>query len=345
MEPSRQFGWEGFFLFRGMLDVQHGITDIEGIEVGHHTDLVHGTGCTALLCRQGAVGGVDVRGGAPGTRETDLLRPSNQVQQLHAVLLTGGSAFGLAAADGVMGYLEAHRIGFAVGANVVPIVPAAVLFDLNLIGGEVRPGPEEGRRACEVASSGEVQQGTAGAGTGATVGKARGMERAVKGGIGTASIALSGGVVVAALVAVNAYGGVVDHRTGEIVAGPRCEPRPGFHDTNKLLLEGRDGARGIAAGENTTIGVVATNATLNKAQADHLARVSHDGLALTVRPCHTPRDGDTMFAMGTCTSPETPDLTKLGAAAVEATAQAILNAVLSATGLGGVPSVSEWRCG
>ena len=228
---------------------------------------------------------------------------------------------------------------------MVPIVPAAVLFDLNLIGGEVRPGPEEGRRACEAASSGAVQQGTAGAGTGATVGKARGMERAVKGGIGTASIALSGGVVVAALVAVNAYGGVVDHRTGEIVAGPRCEPRPGFHDTNKLLLEGRDGARGIAAGENTTIGVVATNATLNKAQADHLARVSHDGLALTVRPCHTPRDGDTMFAMGTCTSPETPDLTKLGAAAVEATAQAILNAVLSATGLGGVPSVSEWRGG
>ena len=267
MKPSRPvYDRAGFLLFRGMLKVQNVITDIDGIEVGHHTDLAHGTGCTVVLCRHGAVGGVDVRGGAPGTRETDLLRPSNQVQRLHAVLLTGGSAFGLAAADGVMSYLEAHRIGFAVGANVVPIVPAAVLFDLNLIGGEVRPSPGEGRRACEVACSGEVQQGTAGAGTGATVGKARGMERAVKGGIGTASIALSGGVVVAALVAVNAYGGVVDHRTGEIVAGPRCEPRPGFHDTNKLLLEGRDGARGIAAGENTTIGVVATNATLNKAK-------------------------------------------------------------------------------
>ena len=325
--------------------MHNAITDIDGIEVGHHTDLAHGTGCTVVLCRQGAIGGVDVRGGSPGTRETDLLHPSNQVQQLQAILLTGGSAYGLAAADGVMRYLEEQGIGYPVGANVVPIVPAAVLFDLNIGTGSVRPGPDDGFRACLDATSSVTLQGTAGAGTGATVGKALGLERATKGGIGTASIALSGGVLVAALVAVNAYGGVVDHRTGQVVAGPRCETGSGFHDSTELLIDGLSASPSSQLGENTSIGVVATNASLSKAQANHLARVSHDGLALTIRPCHTPRDGDTMFAMATCANQQTPDLTQLGAAAVEATAQAVLKGVLSATGLGDIPAAGEWRNG
>ena len=335
--------WDGLLAFCGAMKLNNGITDIDGIEVGHHTDLAHGTGCTVVLCRQGAVGGVDVRGGAPGTRETDLLHPSNQVQQLHAILLTGGSAYGLAAANGVMDYLEEQGVGYPVGPNVVPIVPAAVLFDLNLLDSHVRPGPDDGLQACRSATSHASLQGTVGTGTGATVGKALGMNNATKGGIGSASIALPGGIMVAALVAVNAYGGVTDHRTGQIIAGPRCEVGPGFHDTNNLLLEGRVNSHRAVVGENTSIGVVATNATLNKPQANHLARVSHDGLALTIRPCHTPRDGDTMFAMGTGTNQGAVDLTQLGAAAVEATAQAVLNAVLAATGLGGVPSAKEWR--
>ena len=322
--------------------MHNAITDIDGIEVGHHTDLAHGTGCTVVLCREGAIGGVDVRGGAPGTRETDLLHPSNQVQQLQAILLTGGSAYGLAAADGVMRYLEEQGIGYPVGANVVPIVPAAVLFDLNVKTGSVRPGAEDGFRACQDATSGAVLQGTAGAGTGATVGKALGLERATKGGIGTASVALPGGILVAALVAVNAYGGVVDHRTGQIVAGPRCETGNGFHDSNALLINGKSASRSALPGANTSIGVVATNANLSKAQANHLARISHDGLALTIRPCHTPRDGDTMFAIATCANQGTPDLTQLGAAAVEATARAVLNGVLAATGLDDIPAAREW---
>ena len=323
--------------------MHNGITDIDGIEVGHYTDIAHGTGCTVVLCKQGAVGGVDVRGGAPGTRETNLLHPSNQVQHLHAALLTGGSAYGLAAADGVMAYMESHGIGFPVGANVVPIVPGAVLFDLNLIDGAMRPDRDDGVLACESASSGPVTQGTVGAGTGATVGKALGMARAVKGGIGTASVNLPEGLVVAALVAVNAYGSVVHPGTGEIVAGPRDEQNGQFHDASRLILTGEYGSAGASTGENTTIGVVATNATLTKAESNYLACISHDGLALTIRPCHTPRDGDTMFAMATCSHPATPDLTQLGAAAVEATAQAVLNAVQGATGLGGVPSAKEWR--
>ena len=323
--------------------MQKGITDIDGIEVGHYTDLTHGTGCTVVMCRQGAVGGVDVRGGAPGTRETDLLHPSNSVHQLHAILLTGGSAFGLAVADGIMAYLEAHGIGFPVGDHVVPIVPAAVLFDLNLLNGGVRPGWEEGQLACEAATTGTVPQGTVGAGTGATVGKVLGMGQATKGGIGTASITLSDGAIVAALVAVNAYGGVIDHHTGELVAGPRKQEERRFHDTTQLLIEGQHNTHGASAGENTSIGVVATNATLTKEQTNHLARMSHDGLALSIRPCHTPRDGDTLFAMATCATQGPTDLTQLGAAAVEVTAQAVLNGVSAATSLGGVPSAKEWR--
>ena len=316
------------------------ITDVEGIEVGHYTDRDAATGCTVVMCRKGAVAGGDVRGGAPGTRETDLLRPENLVDKVHAVLLSGGSAFGLNASVGVMRYLDELGIGLKVGPAVVPIVPAAILFDLNLVTGKVRPGPEEGYKACQACSGSTVEEGCVGAGTGATVAKALGMERAVKGGIGTASLTLQGGVVVGAIVAVNAYGGVVDHRTGKVIAGPRKGDAQGFHDPVELLIKGGDKGRDEPAA-NTTIGVVATNATLAKEQTTYLSRVGHDGLALTIRPCHTIRDGDTIFALATGEIPDAPDLTTLGAAAVEVVARAVLRAVQRADGLGGVPSLKE----
>ena len=320
------------------------ITDVQGIEIGHYTDRAAATGCTVVVCREGAVAGVDVRGGGPGTRETDLLRPGNLVERAHAVLLSGGSAFGLDASAGVMRYLEERGIGFKLGHAIVPIVPAAILYDLNLITHEVRPGPEEGYRACLVCSSGAVEEGSVGAGTGATVGKSLGMARAVKGGIGTASLELPGGIVVGAIVAVNAYGGVVDHRTGMVVAGPRRENGSGFHDPVELLIRS-DGEGQGSPTFNTTIGVVATNASLTKDQAHYLARVSHDGLALTVRPCHTIRDGDTIFALATGVDSATPDLTRLGAAAVEVVAQSVMRAVRMADGLGGVPSLRDLKNG
>ncbi len=316
------------------------ITDVTGIEVGHYTDKSSATGCTVVLYREGAVTGVDVRGGAPGTRETDLLRPENRVDQAHAVLLSGGSAFGLNAAAGVMRYLEEQGVGYQAGPALVPIVPAAILFDLALITSEVRPGPEEGYKACLGCSSRDVEEGTIGAGTGATVGKLLGIERAIKGGIGTASLELPGGVVVGAIVAVNAHGGIVDYTNGRTIAGPRRSDGPGIHDTVDLLLKGY-GAEGSPPGTNTTIGVVATNAALTKAQANFLARVSHDGLALTIRPCHTTRDGDTLFAMATGEVSSDIDLVGLGAAAVEVVARSVLRAVRTATGLGGVPSLKE----
>ena len=316
------------------------ITDVRGIEVGHDTDRDAATGCTVVMCREGAVAGGDVRGGAPGTRETDLLRPENLVERVHAVLLSGGSAFGLNASVGVMQYLDELGIGLKVGPAIVPIVPAAILFDLNLVTDKVRPGPEEGYKACLACSSGPAEEGSVGAGTGATVGKALGMERAVKGGIGMASLTLQGGVVLGAIAAVNAYGGVVDHRTGKVIAGPRKSDVPGFHDPVELLIKG--GVKGSDyPAANTTIGVVATNATLTKEQATYLSRVSHDGLALTIRPCHTIQDGDAIFALATGEMPGVPDLTVLGAAAVEVVAQAVLRAVRTADGLGGVPSLRE----
>ena len=322
------------------------ITDVQGIEVGHYTDPAAATGCTVIICREGAVAGVDVRGGAPGTRETDLLRVGNLVDRVHAVLLSGGSAFGLDASAGVMRYQEEQGIGFKVGPAVVPIMPPAILYDLDLVTHLVRPGPGEGYRACLARSSEGVEEGSVGAGTGATVGKALGMKRAMKGGIGTASRVLHGGVVVGAMVVVNAYGGVADHRTGRVVAGPRREEGPGFYDTIELLIKGED-EMPCSPGANTTIVAVATNAFLTKEQAHYLARVSHDGLALTIRPCHTVQDGDTIFALATGRGAETPgsptslDLTRLGAAAVEVVASSVLRAVRMAEGLGGVPSLRE----
>ncbi len=316
------------------------ITSVPGIEAGHYTDADNATGCTVLLCRSGAVGGVDVRGGSPGTRETDLLQPTRRVDQLFAVALSGGSAFGLDAATGVMAWLEEHGIGFRVSPEIiVPIVSSAIIYDLGLVTSKVRPGPQAGRAACDATSKAPLAEGTVGAGTGATVAKTGGTARAVKGGIGSASLRFGSGVAVGAVVAVNAIGGIWDYTSGQVVAGPRRE-NGGFDDPVGILLDGTPPASPTGP-VNTTIGVVATDAVLSREEANYLARVSHDGLAMTIRPCHTIRDGDTMFAMATGESGTRADLTSLGAAAVEVTAQAVLRAVRRATGLGGIPAVSE----
>ena len=332
---------------RAMSNAAGAITHVQGIEVGHYTDPEHATGCTVVLCRGGAVGGVDIRGSAPGTRETDLLRPGNLVEQVHAIVLSGGSAYGLDAASGVMRYLEELGIGFRMGNNiVVPIVPAAILYDLGLVSSKVRPGPQEGYQACEAASTGWVAEGSVGAGTGATVGKALGMARAVKGGLGTASADLGDGLFVRAIAAVNAAGSVVDPETGRVIAGPRREDNRGYHDTVELMAQpGFHRPQTMAeARVNTTLGVIATNAPLTKEQANKLAERGQDGLALAIRPCHTMGDGDAVFALATGTWEGTVDralLTRLGAVAALVMSQAILRAVTQATSLGGVPSVQE----
>lgn len=316
------------------------ITDVAGIEVGHHTLTERPTGCTVILARGGAVGGVDVRGGGPGTREIALLDPVNSVQEVQAVVLSGGSAYGLDAASGVMRWLEERGVGFeAWGGNIVPIVIGAILFDLWIGDSSIRPGPDCGYAAAEAAKDGAVGEGSVGAGAGATVGRLAGLARAMKGGIGTASVTLPDGVVVGAIVAVNAVGDVVDPATGEIVAGIRAEDGSGFADARQLVRT-RPGLEG-GPGENTTIGVVATNAALTKAQATKLAQMAQDGLARAVYPAHTPWDGDTIFALATGEVEGEPDLVVLGAVAADVVAQAILNAVRSAEGLEGFPSVSD----
>ena len=322
------------------------LTSVAGLEVGHYTDRANATGCTAILCRQGAVAGVDVRGGSPGTRETDLLQPMRRVDRVHAILLSGGSAFGLDAAAGVVRYLEEQGIGLPVGPALVPIVSAAILFDLGVITAAVRPDAAAGYTAAAAAGPQPVAEGSVGAGTGATVGKVLGLSWSVKAGIGSAAIILPGGITVAALIAVNAYGDIVDHHTGQIIAGPRRESGPGFISsidwlTGKTPLDFPHPEADDSLLTNTTIGVVATNTGLTKEEANFLARVSHDGLALTIRPCHTLRDGDTLFALSTGTAAAPVDLTVLGAAAVAVTAQAVLRAATTATGLGGIPAVNE----
>ena len=316
------------------------ITSVPGIEAGHYTDLRNATGCTVVLCSRGAVGGVDVRGGSPGTRETDLLQPARRVDQLFAVSLSGGSAFGLDAATGVMAWLEEHDTGYRVTPDViVPIVSSAIIYDLGLITSKVRPGPQEGRSACNAASADPLAEGTVGAGTGATVAKTGGTHRACKGGLGSSSIRLPGGAMVGALVVVNSIGGIRDPYTGELVAGPRRHDGT-FDDPVGILLDGSP-AQMPAGPVNTTIGVVATDAKLTREEANYMARVSHNGLSMTIHPCHTIRDGDTMFAMSTGESQDEVDLTTLGAAAAEVSARAVLRAVRLATGLGGIPAVSE----
>lgn len=299
------------------------IVDVEGIEVGHAWDDEGKTGCSVILCRQGAVGGVDVRGAAPGTRETDLLDPMNMMEEVHGIALCGGSAFGLAAVDGVMEYLEERGIGFDTGVARVPIVPAAVLFDLAYGDFRSRPDREMGYRACELATSTEKRQGSIGSGAGATVGKMMGMENASKGGIGTASVTLPGGIVVGAIVAVNAFGDVVDVDTGEIIGGARHPETGQFIDSATTIVSSRE--LGNFAGQNTTIGVIATNAKLTKSETNKLASMGHDGYALAIRPVHTMFDGDTIFALST--GEKTGDINTIGTAAVFAIAYAIDNAI------------------
>ncbi len=311
------------------------ITDVPGIKVGHASDAQAATGCTVILCEQGAVGGVDVRGSAPGTRETDLLRPMNLVERVHAVLLAGGSAFGLAAADGVMRFLEERGVGFDVTVAKVPIVPAAVIFDLTIGSPTVRPTAAMGYAAAQAASGGPVDEGSIGAGTGATVGKVMGPLSAMKGGVGTWAVGLAGGAIVGALVVVNAYGDVVDDRTGRILAGAR-DPASGRLLNTARALVGGGSAPG--SGANTTLGVIATNVGLTKEQANKLAQLGHDGLARVISPAHTMYDGDTVFALSLGHAKADPVV--LGAAAVETVAEAVKRAVRLARSVGGIPGLA-----
>ena len=302
------------------------IVDVPGIKVGHATDEKALTGCTVVLCENGAVAGVDVRGSAPGTRETDCLHPIHHVPKIHALLLTGGSAFGLAAADGVMRFLEKRGIGLQIRSVCVPIVPTAVIFDLFVGDGTVRPDKEMGYKACLAASDTELPVGNVGVGTGATVGKILGYEYAMKGGIGTASEALESGIVIGAITVVNALGDVIDPGTDEIVAGARDPETGRFLDTVKVMKEQYD--QTILAAANTTLSVVATNAALSKVQATKVAQMAHNGLARTIKPCHTMVDGDTIFALSL--GDKKADTSVIGSVAAGVVARSVLQAVREA---------------
>ncbi len=320
------------------------ITDVAGLRVGHFTDTRRPTGCTVVLADGGAVCGVDVRGAAPGTRETDLLDPVNTIDRVHAVVLAGGSAFGLDAASGVVAWLEERGVGHPVGPARVPIVPAAILFDLWVGDAGIRPDARAGRAACEAATAEPPGEGSVGAGAGATVGKLWGIGRAMKGGIGTASVRV-GGATVGALVAVNAIGDVIDPATGRPIAGARDADGTRLVGTTARLLAG-ELPPALQPGAATTIGCVATDVALTKAECRKLAQGAHDGLARTIDPVHTAFDGDALFALATGRNPARVHPVALGAAAAAATAVAVLRAVraargLSGPGLPGVPSVSE----
>ena len=348
------------------------IADVPGIAAGHWTDAQAATGCTAILCgRDGAVGGVAVRGGSPGTSETDLLNPIRRVERVHAILLSGGSAFGLTTADGARQWLAERGIGFATPHGPVPIVPAAILYDLGIGSARIRPDAAAGYAACAAADVDKdgaaalkpgaaapppLVVGSVGAGAGATVAKGYGIAGAVKGGFGTARCLLppagvsvadasTAGISVAAAVAVNAWGGVYDHRDGRLIAGPR-RPDGGMADPVAVAMaltgDGAPTAADASLPVNTTIGVIATDAALDKMQANFIASSAHDGLALTVRPCHLPNDGDTLFCVATGTNRTPVNLMTLVAAATEVTARAVINAIRSATGLAGVPAAGQW---
>jgi L-aminopeptidase/D-esterase-like protein len=329
------------------MKLNHTITDVRGIEVGHAHDEEALTGCTVILCKKGVVAGVDVRGGAPGTRETDLLNPVNLVQKVHAIVLSGGSAFGLDAASGVMRWLEERNIGFNTGAAKVPIVPSAILYDLNLGRADVRPDSAMGYRAASSASSTAPAEGNVGVGTGASVGKMFGASLAMKAGVGTASMSVGGGVIVGALVAVNAWGDVVDPKNGDILAGLRSGKlgplrvggKDRFADTLAMMQKplGR-GVLGFAARANTVIGVVATNAKFDKAGATKIAQMAQDGIARTIRPAHTMLDGDVIFALST--GARRADVSVVGAFAAEVMAEAVVRAVKNADSAGGLPGLS-----
>lgn len=314
------------------------LTDVSGIRVGHFTFTERPTGCTVILTEAGATGGVDVRGSAPGTRETDLLDPVNLVQEVHAIVLSGGSAFGLDSASGVVRYLRERGFGFPTRAAAVPIVPAAILYDLGLGDPSIWPDAEAGYRAAQAATDGPVSQGNVGAGAGATVGKMLGPGRAMKGGLGSASATLEGGLVVGAIVAVNCVGNVVDPATGRIVAGARNDDGTGFLDTRRAF----PGASPGPIAENTTIGAVATNAVFTKTEMTKVAQMAHDGLARAIYPAHTPSDGDTVFALATGTLGRTGNLGSVGALGAEVLAEAILRAVRAADSIPGYPAWKDY---
>lgn len=332
---------EGAFAMTNSIQSKGSITDVAGIKVGHFTDSRRPTGCTVILCEDGATGGVDVRGSAPGTRETDLLDPKNLVQQVHAIVLSGGSAFGLETATGVVRWLEERGIGYDVGVAKVPIVPAAILFDLTVGDAKIRPDAEAGYKACKAASANAPAEGNVGAGAGATVGKMFGGKRAMKGGIGTASIKLDG-LIVGAIVAVNAVGDVIDPTTGKLIAGARTADGKKLAGTMAGILRG-EALPPMLGGTNTTIGLVATDAKLDKAQAQKVAQMAHDGLARTINPAHTMFDGDTIFtvATGKTTSTKPVNVTLIGALAAEAMAQAVVRAIRAAKGIQNLPSAAD----
>lgn len=319
-----------------------GLTAVPGLRVGHASMPGRPTGCTVVIAEAGAVGGVDVRGAAPGTRETDLLSPVNMVEKVHAVVLAGGSAFGLDAAGGVMRYLEERGVGFDTGFGKVPIVPAAVVFDLNVGDPKIRPTAECGYQAAGAASAGPVGEGNVGAGSGATVGKLAGSARAMRGGLGTSAIATPGGLVVAALIVVNTAGDVIDPATNRVLAGVRTADGRGLADARLLIRSGALTQPGLF-GRNTAIGVVATNAALSKAQASRMAQLAHDGLARVISPSHTMFDGDTIFALATGARQGEPDMLAIGALAADAVADAVVRAVRAARGIPGYPAAADLR--
>lgn len=310
------------------------ITDIPGIKVGNAEDLDGGTGCTVILCAKGAAGGVDVRGGAPGTRETDLLNPVNLIDKVHGILLAGGSAFGLDAAAGVMEYLEERNIGYDVGVTKVPIVAGAVIFDLAVGNYKARPNKKMGYDACINSEEGIFFEGSAGAGTGASVGKILGMDKAMKGGLGSFCIK-TGELYVGAVAAVNCLGDVVDPDTGLILAGAYSHERKSFINSENVIMEDIQKNKAPFTG-NTTIGVIITNGRLTKAGANKIASIAHDGYARTIKPVHTMHDGDTIFALAT--GEVDADINQIGALAVKAMEQAVLNGVKKASGLFGLKS-------
>jgi L-aminopeptidase/D-esterase-like protein len=310
-----------------------GLTDIPGIRVGHVSDFDAITGCTAILCERGAVGGVDIRGSASGTEDTPSLDPLHQDETVHGILLAGGSAFGLEAASGVRRYLEHRGAGVKFGGHTIPIVVGAILFDLNIGKGDVRPTMAMGEAAAAAASTEAVAEGCVGAGTGATVGKIRGMRQAMKSGVGSYTVTLPGGVLVSSLVAVNSLGDVRDPATGKIVAGARTSvDGREFLDSDRTMRE-----TAVRGSQNTTLAVVATNAKLTKAQAQKLAQFASLGVARAIYPVNTTVDGDTVFAFSV--GSVAGEINALGSAAAEAVAQGILRAVRMAKTMGGVPGL------
>ncbi len=330
------------FLFAaGVEGPNETLTAVPGIRVGHHTLSARPTGCTVVLAEsQGTVAAVDVRGAAPGTRETDLLNPVNSVDRVHAIVLSGGSAFGLDTATGVMRYLEERGTGFKAGPHTIPIVPAAVLIDLSVgKNPSIRPDANCGYRAAQAATSAPVAEGNVGAGAGATVGKSAGRERAMKGGLGSAAIILPNGLIVAAMAAVNAFGDVVDPETGRVVAGVRTSDGKGLADARRMLRQGL--INPFSSSSNTTLAVVATNAQLTKTQATKVAQMAHDGFARAIVPVHTPYDGDTIFVLATGQQEGDPNLAAVGALAADVVAAAILRAVRQAESIEGYPAVKD----